>query len=92
MTDLFSQLQWFRNEVVRRGVPGQFKLPASHVAFERFVNINKQLLLNIKFQEINQKAVYKILKSKISVLELTSPKLILNSEFDKRTQVRVSLV
>jgi E3 ubiquitin-protein ligase BAH len=55
--------------VVRRGVPDHFKLPASHAAFERFVNINKQLLLNIKFQEINQKAVYKILKSKIFVLE-----------------------
>ncbi|TVY43868.1 putative RING finger protein [Lachnellula occidentalis] len=56
------QLQWFQSEVVRKGLQNSFKLPASHEAFKRFVHINKQLLLNIKFQEINQKAIYKILK------------------------------
>ncbi|KAH8661353.1 RING-14 protein [Tricladium varicosporioides] len=57
-----KQLQWFQSEVMRRGIIDKFKLPASHKAVERFVKINVTLLRNVKFQEINQTAVTKILK------------------------------
>ncbi|KAH6677534.1 SPX domain-containing protein [Halenospora varia] len=57
-----KQLQWFQGEVMRRGIIDKFKLPASHQAVERFVKINITLLRNVKFQEINQTAVTKILK------------------------------
>jgi len=60
-----DRLQWFQSEVVRRGLVNLFKLPASHQALKRFVNINISLVKNLKFQEINQKAVTKILKSKV---------------------------
>lgn len=59
-----KQLDWFQNEVVRRGIVESFKLPASRQALDRFVSINITLLRNIKFQEINRTAVNKILKSK----------------------------
>jgi E3 ubiquitin-protein ligase BAH len=58
------QLGWFQNEVTRRGLLEDFKLPASLQAFGRFVTINITLLQNLKFQEMNQKAIGKILKSK----------------------------
>ncbi|TVY80858.1 putative RING finger protein [Lachnellula suecica] len=57
-----KQLDWFRSEVIKRNIPGSFKLPSSHKALAEFVKINRQLLLNIKFQEINHTAVYKIVK------------------------------
>jgi hypothetical protein len=57
------QLQWFQSEVTRRGLKDLFKLPASHQALDRFIRINITLLRNLKFQEINQKAISKILKS-----------------------------
>ena len=59
-----TQLQWFQSEVTRQGLHDAFKLPASRQAFARFVTINITLLQNLKFQEINQKAIGKILKSK----------------------------
>lgn len=58
------QLDWFQNEVTRRGLLQGFRMPASVQAFGRFVTINITLLQNLKFQEINQKAIGKILKSK----------------------------
>jgi E3 ubiquitin-protein ligase BAH len=57
------QLQWFQSEVTKRGLKNLFKLPASHQALDRFIRINITLLRNLKFQEINQKAISKILKS-----------------------------
>ena len=60
------QLEWFQGEVTRRGLVEAFKLPASRQALDRFVSINITLLQNLKFQEINQKAIGKILKSKFS--------------------------
>lgn len=59
-----EQLHWFQSEVSRRGISHAFKLPASHKSLERFVAINITLLQNLRFQEINQKAVSKILKSR----------------------------
>jgi E3 ubiquitin-protein ligase BAH len=47
----------------QRGLKNLFKLPASHQALDRFIRINITLLRNLKFQEINQKAISKILKS-----------------------------
>jgi E3 ubiquitin-protein ligase BAH len=58
------QLDWFQSEVDSRGLVKSFKLPASRQALQRFVQINITLLQNLKFQEINQKAIGKILKSK----------------------------
>jgi len=65
-----KQLQWFQNEVTRRGLLDLFKLPASRPAFNRFIAINVTLLMNLKFQEINKTAITKILKSKFSPLPL----------------------
>ncbi|KAG0647184.1 putative RING finger [Hyphodiscus hymeniophilus] len=81
------QLGWFQSEVTKRGLLESFKLPSSFQAFGRFVAINITLLQNLKFQEINQKAIGKILKSKsihperslssgYSVAKNTFPKLI----------------
>ncbi|KAL3426180.1 hypothetical protein PVAG01_02971 [Phlyctema vagabunda] len=57
-----KQLQWFQNEVMKEDIVGSFKMTASHQALERFVKINVTLLRNLKFQEINQLAITKILK------------------------------
>ena len=59
-----KQLEWFQGEVTKREIPQAFKLPASRHAFERFVWVNVTLLRNMKFQELNQLAMSKILKSK----------------------------
>lgn len=59
------QLNWFQDEVVKRGLASTFVLPESRQALVQFVNINIELLRNLKFLEINQKAVSKILKSKL---------------------------
>jgi E3 ubiquitin-protein ligase BAH len=59
-----QQLDWFQREVARQGILQAFKLPASRQALDRFIAINITLLQNLKFQEINQKAIGKILKSK----------------------------
>ena len=58
-----QQLEWFQNEVTSRGLVSGFKLPASHRALDRFVKINIALLRNLRYQEINQVAIGKILKS-----------------------------
>jgi E3 ubiquitin-protein ligase BAH len=58
-----KQLQWFQAEVTKRGLSKAFKLSASRDAFEKFARINMTLLCNLKFQEINQLAISKILKS-----------------------------
>lgn len=62
-----TKLDWFQSEVVKSGIVKSFKLPASHQALERFVRINVTLLRNLKFQEINQLAITKILKSWSSI-------------------------
>ncbi len=61
-----KQLQWFQGEIVTRELVKSFKLNASRRAFEHFTKINLALLQNLKFQEINQLAISKILKSIIS--------------------------
>ena len=58
-----KQLVWFQNEVQKRELPSKFKLPASQGAYQQFLELNATLLQNLKFQEINKRAVTKILKS-----------------------------
>jgi E3 ubiquitin-protein ligase BAH len=58
-----KQLEWFQSEVTKRGLVTSFKLPASHRALDTFVKINITLLRNLRFQDINQVAIGKILKS-----------------------------
>jgi E3 ubiquitin-protein ligase BAH len=64
------QLDWFQNEVNSRALVASFKLRASHRALDQFVKINITLLRNLKFQEINEIAIRKILKSAYTTLEL----------------------
>ena len=61
-TQALQQLQWFQEEVLRRKLVQGLKLPVSREAFANFVNMNALLLLNLSFQELNQRAVAKILK------------------------------
>lgn len=58
-----KQLEWFQSEVTKRGLVNAFRLSASHRALDTFVKINIALLRHLRFQEINQVAVGKILKS-----------------------------
>lgn len=69
-TIALKQLQWFQNEVSQRNLLKKFKIPASHSAYERFMRVNVTLLHNLKFQEINQLAISKILKSMLIVIFL----------------------
>lgn len=62
-TAAIRQLQWFQAEVTKKRLVKSFKLSASGEALNQFMNINVTLLRNMKFQEINQLAVSKILKS-----------------------------
>lgn len=68
-TVALKQLQWFQAEVMKRGLVKSFKIPASREAFNMFTSLNLTLLRNIKFQEINQLAISKILKSKLTSLK-----------------------
>ncbi|CAL3971717.1 unnamed protein product [Diplocarpon coronariae] len=61
-TTAAEKLQWFQDEVVRKKITSKFKLQASHESLLKFVKINIDLLKNLKFQEINQQAITKILK------------------------------
>ena len=57
-----KQLQWFQGEVEKKQLASKFKLVESQVAFTRFIRLNASLLKNLQFQELNQTAVFKILK------------------------------
>ncbi|KAJ2902288.1 RING-14 protein [Zalerion maritima] len=56
-------LEWWAGEVRKRGLLGKFKVAESKDVMERFVGLNREVLLNLRFQELNQRAVVKILKS-----------------------------
>lgn len=85
-----KQLVWFQDEVARRDLPGRFKLPASQVAYGRFLRLNAALLQNLKFQEINRTAIRKILKSEPLVPHVLARGLTSKVEFDKRTSLGVA--
>lgn len=59
-----KKLQWFQSEITKRDLVKTFKIPQSKVAFTRFLQLNSDLLKMLQFQELNQLAVHKILKSK----------------------------
>lgn len=86
------QLDWFQSEVTKQGIPQAFKLPASRQALDRFVAINITLLQNLKFQEINQKAIGKILKKFDKRTQLgataTFPKLIQSDAIMSHTMAK----
>lgn len=58
-----KQLQWFQEEITKRNLVKSFKIAESREALVRFLSLNAVLLKNLQFQEINQVAIYKILKS-----------------------------
>ncbi|TQN65578.1 hypothetical protein CSHISOI_09842 [Colletotrichum shisoi] len=57
-----KQLQWFQEEIIKRNLVKSFKIAESREALVRFLRLNAVLLKNLQFQEINQVAIYKILK------------------------------
>ncbi|KAK1584725.1 SPX domain-containing protein [Colletotrichum navitas] len=57
-----KQLQWFQEEMTKRNLVRSFKIAESREALVRFLRLNAVLLKNLQFQEINQVAIYKILK------------------------------
>jgi len=59
-----QQLIWFQEEVNKRQLPQRFKIESSAIAYMHFLNLNATLLQNLQFQELNQTAVTKIIKSK----------------------------
>ena len=59
-----KQLIWFQEEVNKRQLPQHFKIEASAVAYSQFLALNATLLHNLRFQELNQTAVTKIIKSR----------------------------
>ncbi len=58
-----KQLVWFQDEVNKRRLPQQFKIKSSAAAYAHFLSLNATLLQNLQFQELNQTAVTKIIKS-----------------------------
>lgn len=57
-----KQLVWFQKEIQDRDLLKKFKVPASRLAYNRFLHINAIVLKNLKFQELNKVALTKILK------------------------------
>ena len=58
-----KQLVWFQDEVNKRQLPQKFKIESSATAYAQFLALNATLLQNLQFQELNQTAVTKIIKS-----------------------------
>lgn len=58
-----KQLVWFQEELEKREILRKFKLATSINAYNRFLVLNATLLQNVRFQELNQMAVVKIIKS-----------------------------
>ncbi|KAI0153330.1 RING-14 protein [Xylariaceae sp. FL1272] len=57
-----EQLHWFQDQVVQRRLVQKLKSSSSQAAFGTFVQLNVALLSILKFREINNLAVQKILK------------------------------
>jgi hypothetical protein len=62
-----KQLVWFQDEINKRQLPQKFKLESSAIAYAQFLALNATLLQNLQFQELNQTAVTKIIKSERSL-------------------------
>ncbi|KAI0118137.1 SPX domain-containing protein [Hypoxylon sp. NC0597] len=61
-TQAVEQLRWFQDQVLSRKLIHGLKLENSRQAYTRFLSLNALLLQILKFQEINNLAVTKILK------------------------------
>ncbi|KAI1411486.1 SPX domain-containing protein [Hypoxylon sp. FL1857] len=61
-TQAVEQLRWFQDQVLSRKLIHDLRLENSRQAYTRFLNMNALLLQILKFQEINNLAVKKILK------------------------------
>lgn len=72
-TQATKQLQWFQEQVLQRKLVQGLKLQPSREAFNKFLNVNAMLLQNLKFQEINQLAITKILKSRCLLFPCSRP-------------------
>ena len=58
-----KQFQWFLAELEKRKLLKKFKQRESPAVLNHFLQINAELLRNLRFQEINRLAMTKILKS-----------------------------
>lgn len=58
------QLEWFKSEVQKKSLDSNFQLEGSSLAYERFLELNRKLVVYSSFQAINTAALGKILKSK----------------------------
>ncbi|KAI9787747.1 MAG: hypothetical protein M1839_000279 [Geoglossum umbratile] len=80
-----KQLQWFLAELEKRNLLKQFKRRGSPAVLNQFVQMNMELLRNLKFQEINRLAMAKILKKfdKRTALDAQSsfPELVASGPF-----------
>lgn len=65
--DARKQLVWFQDEVNKRQLLRKFKIESSAAAYAHFLALNATLLQNLKFQELNQTAITKIIKSECSL-------------------------
>ncbi|KAH8891684.1 hypothetical protein GQ53DRAFT_648376 [Thozetella sp. PMI_491] len=61
-TRAHRQLVWFQAEVQKRELHGRFKLASSTNAYARFLALNAKVLQSLRFQELNQRALTKIIK------------------------------
>lgn len=71
-TQAVEQLRWFQDQVMSRKLINGLKLENSRKAYSRFLNTNALLLQILKFQEINNLAVTKILKSSSPITSIDS--------------------
>jgi hypothetical protein len=57
-----KQLEWFLTELKRSKLTGKFKQSKSKAAFNSFIQLNTDLIIMKQFRELNQMAMFKILK------------------------------
>ncbi|KAK3305479.1 SPX domain-containing protein [Chaetomium strumarium] len=80
-----KQLVWFQDEVNKRQLPQKFKVESSGAAYAHFLALNATLLQNLRFQELNQTAVNKIIKKFDKRTQLgvksTFPKVMYSAHF-----------
>ncbi|KAL2194595.1 SPX domain-containing protein [Corynascus similis CBS 632.67] len=83
--DARKQLVWFQDEVNKRQLLRKFKIESSAAAYAHFLALNATLLQNLKFQELNQTAITKIIKKfdkRTSLgVKRTFPKLMYSAHF-----------
>lgn len=66
-TSAEKQLELFSNELDQQQMTKKLKGKQSRVALGQFLRFNQDLLRNLRFQELNQTATVKILKSALLV-------------------------